>query len=96
MKVSSVRYDVIFQDGGMGFWLLGDKVQELVKGGQAELLGVIPGSVVVKVAGNALENEWAVPEMLAAEKRPVLMTFRKPAVSDLVESEMATELRELE
>ena len=45
MKVSSVRYDVIFQDGGMGFWLLGDKVQELVKGGQAELLGVIPGSL---------------------------------------------------
>ena len=80
----------------MGFWLLGDKVQELVKGGQAQQLGVIPGSIVCKVGGKPLPNEWAVPEMLQQEQRPVLMTFRKPAVSDLVESDITTELRELE
>jgi S1-C subfamily serine protease len=90
------RYEVLFQEGGMGFWLYGDKVQELVKGGQAEQLGVIPGSVVVKVGGKPLINEWVVPEMLQSEKRPVLMTFRKPAISDLVESESTAELRELE
>jgi hypothetical protein len=75
-----LEYEVEFAEGPLGIWFTGDTVTELQAGGQGQKLGVLEGSCVLSIAGEALKSVWEVSSMVTSANRPLKIRFKKPGL----------------